>query len=747
MKKKVLNCVIFIVVMLIPIIYSFFYLKSYWDPYGNLTDMKIGVVNLDVGENGENQGEEFLSELKDSNVFNINEVTKDEANDGLENGKYYAVITLPENFTKSLNSAKEENKQIANIDYTPNKEKNYLATQIINSAIKTIETNLQGKIGNKVVANLTDNLQEVPNKLQDVSDGSSKLLNGSKALEDGMKTLSSGTNSLNNKYSEFDEGISSANSGSKKLNSGMSELNSGINTVQTGAKKLDTAMEQVNNGTTELATRSSQGINKLQGGISNLNYGANSFNSSLNEYTNGVNALASGIISYTTGANELVSNMNTYISSVDNFTANINNLVNGIIAYGNTNPEELTASADLNTAYQIALGIKQSSSINTLNTSGSGLKSAGSSLISSNTTLQTSANRLITSSDVIKNGSQTIVGGVNTLASSSQELNSMTDGIATLQSGLNEVKQGTSSLAYGTKTLKAGSDELKNGTVSLNSGLNTLKTNSSVIKKAINDINQGSSSAYDGTAKLSTGVNTLKIGVDNGIFNTKKELKKLNGLDKFTENPVEFSEKSYGEVDSYGVAFTPLFLCIGLWVGSLMCYVVLYYDQRKRFGVFGNDYKNKFIQNILYIGLGAIQGLLTGLLLKLGLGFNVDNQLLYYVESILIGITFMSIIQFLIRNFGDIGKFLALIILVLQLAASGGTFPVETITKGFRVFTPFLPMTYSINALREVLIPTATNFTPKYLGILLGITIMCVAITYIVDIVKFNMSNKKEVVR
>ena len=102
----------------------------------------------------------------------------------------------------------------------------------------------------------------------------------------------------------------------------------------------------------------------------------------------------------------------------------------------------------------------------------------------------------------------------------------------------------------------------------------------------------------------------------------------------------------------------------------------------------------------------------------------------------------MSIIQFLIRNFGDIGKFLALIVLVLQLAAAGGTFPIETIDKGFQAISPYLPMTYSIKLLREILVPTASNYKGTYIGILLGITIVTMIITFIVDII--NKNKKQE---
>ena len=172
-----------------------------------------------------------------------------------------------------------------------------------------------------------------------------------------------------------------------------------------------------------------------------------------------------------------------------------------------------------------------------------------------------------------------------------------------------------------------------------------------------------------------------------------------------------------------------------------MAYVVLYYDHDERFGILGMSNKNKLLQNIIYIAIGAIEGLITGILLKAGLGYTVENIALYYGVSILIGITFMSIIQFLIRNFGDIGKFLALIILVLQLAAAGGTFPIETIDKGFQAISPYLPMTYAIKLLREILVPTATNFKANYIGILIAISVILFIITEIVDIIK----NKKVV--
>lgn len=173
---------------------------------------------------------------------------------------------------------------------------------------------------------------------------------------------------------------------------------------------------------------------------------------------------------------------------------------------------------------------------------------------------------------------------------------------------------------------------------------------------------------------------------------------------------------------------------------DLLC-VMLYYDHDNRFGMLGINSKNKILQNFVYLLIGAIEGIITALLLKAGLGFEIDNMLVYLISSMLIGITFMSIIQFLIRNFGDIGKFLALIILILQLAAAGGTFPIETIDKGFQVITPYLPMTYSIKLLREILVPTASNFKENYMLILSLISIFAIVVTVIVDKIKLNNKN------
>ncbi len=696
-KEKILSIIIFVVILLIPLIYSFFYLKSYWNPYGNLSDMKIAVVNLDEGKDGNNQGAEFVKSLKESDTFEIHEVSEAEAEEGMKKGDYYATIKVPNNFTECLKSASSEDKQIATVTYSPNQATNYLATQIVNSAVKTIQLNLQSKVDKEIIAELSGKLNEVPNSLQTISDGADTILNGAESLDSGIKQISDGTNQLSNSYSQFNTGVQSAYSGSETLQNGINQVSSGVGTLQSGSQKLDSAVDQINSGIDSMSANGAESVTALATGINTLNNNA----STLNNYaTQGANS-----------SKNLATDVNIYVGTVNAMETELQGL--------------------LNKSTDSTISIEEVKKV----------------LNKYNTTLSTKASIATASKNLAQNNAYTsayasgVYGGTTELLSKSGGLTQMFQGIQGLKSALAEVKKGTASLKNGTVALATGTSNLATGSANLTAGLEKLNSSSNQIDGAIKTINTGVSSASTGSTQLVSGVQTFKTSINEGLAETKEQLKSLNGIDEFGETPINFETKEYGKVDSYGIAFTPLFLCIGLWVGALMAYVVLYYDHDERFGILGMSNKNKLLQNIIYIAIGAIEGLITGILLKAGLGYTVENIALYYGVSILIGITFMSIIQFLIRNFGDIGKFLALIILVLQLAAAGGTFPIETIDKGFQAISPYLPMTYAIKLLREILVPTATNFKANYIGILIAISVILFIITEIVDIIK----NKKVV--
>lgn len=141
------------------------------------------------------------------------------------------------------------------------------------------------------------------------------------------------------------------------------------------------------------------------------------------------------------------------------------------------------------------------------------------------------------------------------------------------------------------------------------------------------------------------------------------------------------------------------------------------------------------------MGIATLQGIVLGFILKAGLGFTVTSLGLYYVTCILVSMVFTSIILFLIENFGDVGKFLCILLLVLQLAASGGTFPIETVPKFFQSIYPYMPMNYTIRLIKESLIKTDSGMIMPNILILLGILVVFIGVTILLEYLK--IANRK----
>ena len=252
-------------------------------------------------------------------------------------------------------------------------------------------------------------------------------------------------------------------------------------------------------------------------------------------------------------------------------------------------------------------------------------------------------------------------------------------------------------------------------------------------------MNTGATTLTNGVTTLNSSVASAKEELDHKITATKKEVKKVESLADYSKEPVKVKTKEVNKVSSYGTAFSPFFISIALWVGCLMMYIVLYYDKEERFAIFGMKNKNLLQRTLAYHGLVTISAIVLGILLQLFLDFEITNVFLYYIVIILTANTFMAIIEFLIINLGDVGKFIALILLVLQLAAAGGTFPIETVTKGFRFLNDLLPMKYTINIIREALIRIESGLLVPNMLIVIGIFIVFFVINIINDIRK----NKK----
>ena len=656
MNKKTNNWfkyVVIIAVLLVPFMYSFFYLKAYWNPYGkgNIDNLPVAVVNKDSGD----KGKELIDNIKKSKKLKLSIVSNDEATDGLNDGKYYAIISIPKDFTSSMNSASSTNKRHATITYSPNQKSNYLSSQIINTVVLTVEKNLDNTVNSKIVENLSDKLKAVPTQLNTISTGFGKLSEGTSQIENGASELKSGSEQLKN-------GINEAYNGSKTITDG---VNASIENLKNDkSEAIDT--QTLNN----IKNQVTSSVNATFTDTYKNAIGVQAVETVKAQYENNINLLKQGILANISAFG--ITDVDAYCnsSSVNPGLANYCSSYLGLVSLNNQLND--SSSVIYQSIYNTAITSAQKSAVQTAS-----------------------------------NVSETVAKQVATSAKETATNKSIAS-LTPLQEGLNNL---TSGLAK----LNTGSNDLYNGTVKLN----------------------------EGTTTLNNSVKASKVELDNKISSTKSEMKKVDGLSKYSKMPIKAETKEVNKVSSYGTAFSPLFISIALWVGSLMLFMVLYFDKEKRFGLLGIDSKKRVKRTLAYHGLASVSGLILGILLQLLLDFSITNVLLYYVSIILVANCFLAIVEFLIETFGDIGKFIALIILVLQLAAAGGTFPIETVTKGFRWLHPLLPMTYTINLLKESLISVENNLLTQNMLYVFIIFIVFFGLNIILNFMKQKKDKTK----
>lgn len=645
--------VVIIAVLLVPFMYSFFYLKAYWNPYGkgNIDNLPVAVVNKDSGD----KGKELIDNIKESKKLKLSVVSNDEATDGLNDGKYYAIISIPKDFTSSMNSASSTNKRHATITYSPNQKSNYLSSQIINTVVLTVEKNLDNTVNSKIVENLSDKLKAVPTQLNTISTGFGKLSEGTSQIENGASELKSGSEQLKN-------GINEAYNGSKTITDG---VNASIENLKNDkSEAIDT--QTLNN----IKNQVTSSVNATFTDTYKNAIGVQAVETVKAQYENNINLLKQGILANISAFG--ITDVDAYCnsSSVNPGLANYCSSYLGLVSLNNQLND--SSSVIYQSIYNTAITSAQKSAVQTAS-----------------------------------NVSETVAKQVATSAKETATNKSIAS-LTPLQEGLN-------SLTSGLAKLNTGSNDLYNGTVKLN----------------------------EGTTTLNNSVKASKVELDDKINSTKSEMKKVDGLSKYSKMPIKAETKEVNKVSSYGTAFSPLFISIALWVGSLMLFMVLYFDKEKRFGLLGIDSKKRVKRTLAYHGLASASGLILGILLQLLLDFSITNVLLYYVSIILIANCFLAIVEFLIETFGDIGKFIALIILVLQLAAAGGTFPIETVTKGFRWLHPLLPMTYTINLLKESLISVENNLLTQNMLYVFIIFIVLFGLNIILNFMKQKKDKTK----
>ncbi|WP_027307727.1 YhgE/Pip domain-containing protein [Caloramator sp. ALD01] len=714
-----------------------------------------------------NYGDDIIDELKDNTKIKWEFVDYNRAMDGLNNKGYYSAVIIPEDFSKRITDASEGKIDKAELIYIPNEKKNFLAAQVSSRVMLELKDEIAKSITEEASKVVIDSLYEVKDGLSEAKDGSVelndgaiKLRDGSKELSDGLKMAKNGIVKLNDGSKQLKDGLGILNNGAEKLNDGSRKLSDGLKTASDGSKNLKDGLTALKGGQTSLV----EGLDKVvqgmsvfapnllnaKSGIQMLYEGSIKLEAGLNEIVNrvsqfkaliedgqkDVDKLANGANQVADGAknlNEQVSalNMGTKLNSAAQGIDEVSNAIDSakaLLDAGKVDEAKLVLSAiqEKNLKQNLSKPLKESAvAVDTLVQATATLKE-GTKQVAEGTQRFAEANRssaqgltaLLNGLNEAKNGALSLKMGLGQVAqlSSNEGVAKLSNGVAELKIGAEKIRDGlnvaeskTGELSEGLNKLYLGSLELNNGTVSLKDGAAKLYDGSSKLNDGLVSLNSGTDRLYDGSLRLNDGLNKLadgtlelKDGLTEGYDKINNKLKfSSEDMSKFMSEPVRLNEQPINHVPDYGTGFAPYFIPLSLWVGALIMFFIVSGEVDDEFK--GHPAAIIFGKFITFAFLGILQAVASSFILIHVLNLEVKSLVLFYGFNILLSFVFISVIEALIMIFGDAGRFLSLVLLMLQLTSCAGTFPLELVPNFFVKINPYLPMTYATSALREII--------------------------------------------
>lgn len=758
---KIVLCAI----MIIPMIYACVFLGSMWDPYGQTDQLPVAVVNKDkeVEYNGSTMdiGKQLSDKLAKNDSMDFNIVSSSKAQKGLKDGKYYMIITIPENFSKNATTLLDDDPQTMMLTYTTNPQTNYVATKMDESAMAKVKAEISSTVTKTYSKILFKNVKTLGKGFKTAAEGSQKLSDGVNTAKDGNATITENLNTLASSALVFNDGADS-------LVKGLSAYTKGVSTAKAGAQQLDNNSATLNNGAAQLKAGSSQLLSAVQAAEKQLGDGINASAGQLNTLTSSNKQIEesskqlSAALTKIQGAidsNNLVENdaqaakkvdgmistLSTTISTMNNNAAQLNQLA----AAEKKQAEQLQATqpqaaqelmlkatshaTQAATLQQVASQL--SSSINTDDLKQlSTLLNGNAAVLKNQTAANAKTQQLLASSQQLATANNTAVGSLVTNLKTVQAnmkgtsnsvgmvgaVSQIDEGLGTLQSGLKtytggvkQVNNGLGTLASNNKTLNSGASQLADGALKISSGSNQLAA--------------GSATLGEGLTTIGEGTNTLTSSLKDA--SKKSNIKSTNKTYKQMSTPVDTQKKEITNMPNNGHAMAPYMMSVALYVACMA--LSLMYPFGK--GMTTTDSPVKFLlaKATVMVPLSFVQALILYFSLRGFCGFTPARPGLCIAFMLLLSLAFMAFIAFLAIAFGRIGEFIALIFMVFNLGASAGTYPLETAPHWYTVLHPFVPFTYSVNGFRSV-IANATAVPTTEILFFVGLLVVSVLLTYVI---------------
>ena len=600
--KKPTFIIVMIGISLIPALYNIIFLSSMWDPYGQLSDLPVAVVNNDkeASYNGNTMtiGKDMVSNLKENKTLDFHFVDEDEGKKGLEDGDYYMVVTLPSDLSEKAASILTDHPEQMQIDYQTSSGHSFIASKMSDSAMTQLKQSVSTNVTetytkalfNKMV-DLKDGMSQAASGSEKLTDGANQLVTGSQTLTTNLHSLADSSLTFSNGTEQFTKGLSSYVSGVEQLHLGLGNFNSGLVTYTGAVSQLDSGLGQLSSKSPELVGGINQlytGVESYTGGVSRLNAGLNQFSSGVSAYTNGVGSLA-------TGANQLFNQSATLRMGVEQLNEGIQQLSSKLDASSEQKDQIAQLSSGLNQLNQAIQNIdvgdtKQLDSVlsSIVSLSNQMLASAQSDKATTLANIQstaayqslTSEQQAEISASVSQNSTdsiqsaQSIVALVQGLQGSLENLQNQSSNLSTLKnqanqvlpiastsltglsSGLTEIQgavasklvpasqsitSGVNAYTAGVDKVSQGASQLSEKNSTLTGSLDQLVSGSTTLTQKSSNLTAGVGQLVEKTPELVSGIEKLSTG-SNQLNQKSQEL--IAGVDKLQSGSSQLADKS-----------------------------------------------------------------------------------------------------------------------------------------------------------------------------------------------------------
>jgi putative membrane protein len=741
-------------VALVPALYNLSFLGSMWDPYGNVDDLPVAVVNQDKSSTLNDQtlsiGDDMLDSMSKNKALDYHFVSAEKAEEGLENGDYYMVITLPEDLSEKAASLLTDDPEKLTINYQTTAGRSFVASKMSESAMTKLKDTVSENITETYTKAVFKSMSGLQDGLQEASDGGNELLSGSQQLESGSQTI---TDNLNTAAS----GSQTLADGTATLSSGLTTYTNGVSTLASGANELNSNSVALISGIAQLKESSTQ-VQRLVDGANSLTDGLQQLATSTTlsaEETENIQSLISGLPQLNAGIQQLNASVSEISTNVD--IPQISTVLSDIAsqAQGILEAEEKDSSARLTAiqatdAYQ-SLGVAQRAElVNALNTSGNSVSQQAqqiltdvqtmkASLTALSTKLQTAVSQIANRSNVALPGS---VKALTTLSTGLNQVNTATttqlvpgssqiaSGISTLNtklsSGANELLTGATTYTNAVSQIASGANQLAASNSQLTSGASQLQSGAETLASGSSQLASGSDTLTSGLTTLTSGISTLTSSLSEAS-NQLSLVSVTNKNAKLVSNPVSTKETDNDSVKVNGIGMAPYMIAVSLMVVALSTNVIF------ASSLSGRPVKNRFEwakQKLFINGLISTVGslVLYGAIQFLGFEANYEWRTIFLI--ILGGWTLMALVTALVGWDNRYGSFLSLLMLLLQIGSAGGSYPIELSPKFFQVVHPYMPMTYIVTGLRQTISMTGSIGTQ--IGVLSALLVVFMVLGLII---------------